>query len=101
MAFQDEAAEVFESLAKRIGDAGDQEVAGAQLLIDVITNAEGDEAARIRSTMHEAGDHMAAIARELLVDLGHRDLLGDDNAMVFLAIAALSSVLGVQPVGDA
>ena len=83
---------MFQRLAERIEGAEDREVAGAQRLMEEILGAEDQDASRIRSTMHVAGEKLAALGRELLIDLGHQDLVGDDNAMMFVAMTALSSV---------
>ena len=89
MAFQDEAADLFAGLAAQASNVTDGEAAGVQRLMDFLLAEDADP--RLQAIMRTAGDKVAAIGRELLVDLGHPDLLPDTNAMMFVAIAALSS----------
>ena len=88
MAFQDEAAELFEALAVQVGKASNQEAAG----VDRLLAAFDVDDPEVRAKMHAAGEKLAAIGRDLLGELGHGDLVGDANAMMFVAMAALSSV---------
>lgn len=95
MGFQDEAAQLFETLATRVGQASAQEAAGVDRLLTAFLAEENDT--KLNASMRAAGEKLAAIGRELLTDLGHPDLVDDPSAVIFASMAALSSQMGAPP----
>lgn len=98
MAFQDEASRLLEQLSAQVAGAPDEEVAPTQRVIDDLLAAEGAREGEIRSAMHNAGRDLADRGRDLLVELGYPELVDDRNAVMFVAMTALSSIAAVIPI---